>query len=263
MSFLPITDLDRRAIRLIATDMDGTLTEKDRLSGGVIDALERLHRGGIAVLLVTGRSAGWVAGLAHYLPLAGAIAENGGVYFPPLGESQLLGNLGDRDAHRQHLGACFQALRRQFPHLQEAADNVWRWTDWTFDIPPDRPLAPEVIGQIQDHCRAWGLDFTHSAIQGHLKPPHQDKGNALRRVLAQDFSPITPPQIITVGDSPNDAPLFDPQWFPQSVGVANLHTEGMKHHPRYRTHQAEGRGFQELAQYLLEKDTGGDHEHPR
>ncbi len=32
----------------------------------------------------------------------------------------------------------------------------------------------------------------------------------------------SPEQILTVGDSPNDQTLFDPDRFPLSVGVANM-----------------------------------------
>jgi hypothetical protein len=70
-------------IKMIATDMDGTLTHYGRLSPLLLERLERLRDRGIPVLIVTGRSAGWVSALVEYLPVAGAIAENGGDLFTP------------------------------------------------------------------------------------------------------------------------------------------------------------------------------------
>ena len=69
-------------VKLIATDMDGTLTRQGSFSGDLLQGLERLQQRGWPVVIVTGRSAGWVQGIAHYLPVTGAMAENGGVYFP-------------------------------------------------------------------------------------------------------------------------------------------------------------------------------------
>ena len=76
--------------RLIATDMDGTLAQQGKFTASLLHALEDLSAADIPVLIVTGRSAGWVSGLATYLPVAGAmapatgkqIAENGGLFYP-------------------------------------------------------------------------------------------------------------------------------------------------------------------------------------
>ncbi|HTL87953.1 MAG TPA: HAD hydrolase family protein, partial [Leptolyngbya sp.] len=57
------------SIRLIATDMDGTLTIDQKFTPQVLRAFEQLNQAGIEVLIVTGRSAGWVSGLIHYLPI--------------------------------------------------------------------------------------------------------------------------------------------------------------------------------------------------
>jgi hydroxymethylpyrimidine pyrophosphatase-like HAD family hydrolase len=59
--------------------MDGTLTRSGRFSSALLQDLEVLALAGIPVVIVTGRSAGWVSGLLHYLPIVGAIAENGGI----------------------------------------------------------------------------------------------------------------------------------------------------------------------------------------
>jgi hypothetical protein len=84
MRFIPLEDNDRslfQNLKLIATDMDGTLTQRGKFSPALIQAFENLAEANIQVLIVTGRSAGWVSGLVNYLPIAGAIAENGGLFY--------------------------------------------------------------------------------------------------------------------------------------------------------------------------------------
>jgi hydroxymethylpyrimidine pyrophosphatase-like HAD family hydrolase len=71
MTLSPLAQADLRSIRLIATDIDGTLTVGQHFSSQLLIALEKLQAVGLPVLLVTGRSAGWVEGLANYLPVAG------------------------------------------------------------------------------------------------------------------------------------------------------------------------------------------------
>ena len=71
MSLLNLNQADLSDIRLIASDVDGTLTLNGKFSSDFISTLLDLQSAGIKVLLVTGRSAGWVSALANYLPVAG------------------------------------------------------------------------------------------------------------------------------------------------------------------------------------------------
>ena len=124
-------------IRLIATDIDGTLTQSGKFTPALLQALTDLIAADIKVIVTTGRSAGWVSGLATYLPIAGAIAENGGLYYHN-GEQLpvLLSSIIDLTSHRQQLEEIFQKLKPKFPPIQESADNRFRLTDWTFDVQP-------------------------------------------------------------------------------------------------------------------------------
>jgi len=249
-----LTNLSRydcRNVRLVATDFDGTVTEKGQLSAEAIAALSKLQQLGIAVVMVTGRSAGWVHGLRHYLPIAGAIAENGGLYHSqPDTPSDILVSLPSLTQHRQNLAQVFQKLKIAFPHLEEATDNSFRFTDWTFDV---AGLSDTDLIQLKQQCREQGYSFTYSSVQCHIKPQGQDKATALKTVLSKYFPHFTPEQVITIGDSPNDESLFNPQCFPLSVGVANIqeYSKELTHQPQYLTEAREGKGFCELANYLL------------
>jgi HAD superfamily hydrolase (TIGR01484 family) len=242
--------LDRLTdIRLIAADIDGTLTSGGKFTPELLESIDLLNTQGIKLLLVTGRSAGWVSAVNNYLPVTGAIAENGGVYFNSDGEFDFLTRIDKIESHREQLANRFWELQERYPQIQESIDNQFRITDWTFDV---SGLSDLELAEIDRQCQEWGYSFTFSTIQCHIKPPQQDKGVAILQVLQQYFPEIKPPQIITVGDSPNDASMFDRSLFPHSVGVANIkdYTAQLSHQPQYITNLPEVAGFCELIKLL-------------
>lgn len=231
--------------------MDGTLTQLGKFTPALLQALEALAAAGIEVLIVTGRSAGWVSGLATYLPVAGAIAENGGVFYPANYEAPVaLTPLLDLKAHREQLAQTFQQLQIEFPQIRESGDNHFRITDWTFDV---QGLELAQIQRLAELCQQLGWGFTYSNVQCHIKTLGQDKATGLLQVLREYFPQFALEQVLTVGDSPNDESLFDQHCFPVSVGVANVldYANQLTHQPTYVTTAAEGRGFCELAEYMI------------
>jgi HAD superfamily hydrolase (TIGR01484 family) len=239
-------------VRCVATDMDGTLTQQGKFSAAMLQALQDLAAAGVAVLIVTGRSAGWVSGLVSYLPVAGAIAENGGLFYPANQEVPvLLTPLENFAEHRRQLAQVFEQLKLSFPKIQESVDNRFRISDWTFDV---AGLSLQEIEQLNLICRQLGWGFTYSSVQCHIKLDGQEKATALRQVLQKQFPELTPQQIVTVGDSPNDESLFNLKLFPLSVGVANVleYAGRLAYQPAFITAGVEGKGFCELAQAILE-----------
>lgn len=247
MFLLPITQAVQNNqlcdVRLLATDMDGTLTSQGKFTSNFLHALEALVEAQIDVVIVTGRSAGWVNGIAHYLPIRGAITENGGLFYDNQTlRSELLINLNNLAQHRQKLAEIFQVLQNKFNQIQESADNCFRLTDWTFDL---NQLTLVELKEMATICQANGWSFTYSNVQCHIKPLLQDKSLGLQQILKQYFPEITNQQIITVGDSPNDESLFNRELFPLSVGVANIldYCEVLHYQPTYITSKPEGEGF--------------------
>ncbi|HAA27874.1 MAG TPA: HAD family hydrolase [Cyanobacteria bacterium UBA8553] len=255
MAFAPIeqaiTHTCFKNLRLIATDMDGTLTTHGKFTASLLQALEDLSAADIPVLIVTGRSAGWMSGLTTYLPVMGAIAENGGLFYPSQSDKPvILTPLPDAVKHRQQLEVAFQRLKLEFPHLQESTDNCYRLTDWTFD---NRDLTVSQLERLDALCSSLGWGFTYSSVQCHIKPASQDKATGLIQVLQDYFPQYESEQVLTVGDSPNDASLFNRELFPLSVGVANVldYASELVYKPSYVTTIAQGEGFCELARYLI------------
>ncbi|MEO0407922.1 MAG: HAD family hydrolase [Cyanobacteria bacterium P01_A01_bin.135] len=255
MSPQPLSHLALDPIRLVATDVDGTLTQASKMTSQLLTDLLRLQQAGVDVMLVTGRSAGWVSGIAHYFPVAGAIAENGGVLCAAGGAAGgyrvLDGAIAaDVPSHRRALAEMFAALKALVPRLQASADNAFRLTDWTFDV---ADLTPEELQRLGNRCRELGWDFTYSTVQCHLYRPGQTKGNAIAHLLQERYPHLPANALLTLGDSPNDESMFDGARFPCSVGVANLrqYLSRLTHQPRYLTQGDECAGFHELVEGLL------------
>ncbi|MGK7898160.1 MAG: HAD family hydrolase [Xenococcus sp. (in: cyanobacteria)] len=241
-------------IQLIATDMDGTLTKNGKFTSELILALEALQDKNIDVLIVTGRSAGWVQSIANYLPIVGAIAENGGVFYHNETNScNFLTPIQDLTVYRQKLSLVFQSLKQKFPQISQSEDNRFRVTDWTFDI---GDLTSSQLTEITAICQQVGWGFTYSTVQCHIKPFEQDKAIGLELVLNKYFPQLTREEIVTVGDSPNDESLFNQNLFPLSVGVANIsdYCDRLKYQPTYITSQAEVTGFCQLADILQSRE---------
>lgn len=254
MTFAPIeqTRINNcfKKLRLIATDMDGTLTVQGKFKASLLQAFEDLLSANIPIIIVTGRSAGWVSGLVSYLPIQGAIAENGGIFYPSDSTNPVaLSSIANLGVHRQKLAEAYQKLQREFPQIQESVDNCFRLTDWTFN---NHDLSISQLQRLEELCTAMSWGFTYSSVQCHIKPASQDKATGLMQVLKEYFPDYTTEEVITVGDSPNDVSLFNPELFPLSVGVANIrdYADQLIYQPAYITKAAEGEGFCELVQYL-------------
>jgi HAD superfamily hydrolase (TIGR01484 family) len=243
-----------RSIRLLASDMDGTMTANGKFSPELISSLERLRRHGIKVILITGRSAGWVSGLAAMLPISGAVAENGGIFFEPTETSrgrELTSMPHGVAQHRAALQAMFERLQANHPIIHEAPDNRFRITDWTYSV---EGLDGPTLAGMARLCDEQGFDFTYSNVQCHILPRGQNKAQALLRLTRDlpDFR-FSTNEMVTLGDSPNDETMFDAALFPHSIGVANVlrYSQTIRHLPTYVTAGAEVAGFVETAEFLI------------
>ena len=102
--------------------------------------------------------------------------------------------------------------------------------------------------------RAEGLTAKVSSIHVNGWFGDYDKLAMTRVLLREEFGidlDAAREQFVFVGDSPNDAPMFD--FFPNSVGVANVirFAGRIATLPTYVTTREAGAGFAELADFLL------------
>ncbi|MPV86244.1 HAD hydrolase family protein [Ostreibacterium oceani] len=91
------------------------------------------------------------------------------------------------------------------------------------------------------------------------------KANAVQLALLHNLLAIdadtAKQRVLFIGDSHNDAVMFN--YFDLSVGVANVMDciETLAHRPKYITQQTERQGFVELAEWLLDNQSDEEKHH--
>ena len=254
----------KKNIHYILTDIDDTLTIGGRITSVVFSAMERLQHAGFHIVPITGRSAGWCDHIARMWPVDGLVGENGAFYFRydfrqkkmyrryMKSEKQL-----KRD--RLQLEKIGQIILQKVPGCQVAADQTYRETDLAIDFCEDVP--PLSMDQVEQIVRC----FIDAGAQAKISSIHvngwfgtHDKLTTTILLFKEVFN-VNPnkvkDQIIFIGDSPNDSPMF--AHYPHSVGVANLlrFREKMEKEPSWITTQCGGNGFAEMVDILLRERT--------
>lgn len=232
------------AVRVVASDIDGTMTRDGRLVGEVLDAIGRLVDAGIEVLPVSGRPAGEVLGLARYMPgVRRAIAENGLVRVVPGAEVTPLGQSPDR-ARLLDVAAAIAPTGRP---LRLAEDAFCRLCDVAFerDGRDDASLAA-----MREAAERLGIHLLWSSVHVHLSLDPPDKGVAVRGLCSADG--IAAEHVLTIGDAPNDVGFWVPGRFGVPVGCAQVMQQRavLTEVPRYLVAE-EGDGWLEMAALLL------------
>jgi len=240
----PLSDLPARICRklaLVASDVDGTLTDNGGFTPAALAAMADLRAAGVSLVLVTGRSAGFGLTLNVYLPdPIAVIAENGGVLIEG-------GAVVWRHPRPEALVSGFREARTRFPATREGNDNFCRLSDFTLDM---TTIDEDTLGRLQAFAAAAGLACTFSTVHFHLSDGQVDKGTALRALM--QTRGIEPGGVITVGDSVNDAPLFDAAHFPHSCFVGEPATLArLPFAPTYAAEAMAGAGFRELVKTIL------------
>jgi len=238
-------------LRVLAADVDDTITARGKLPARTLELFEKLEAAGLVVALVTGRSAGWAQALAGYLPAVRVVVgENGLVSFDGTGRQRDLGPPRDATFGRA-LADNAQRVARAL-RLTRTEDDAFRLFERTFVRPAS--FGAEALRECQKLVDA-GFEVMASSIHIHVRPSGWDKADGLRAALA----PILPgvldwdASVLFVGDSSNDRPLF--ARFPRtSVGVHNIVRfldELGADRPAYITEGEAAAGFAEVAERVL------------
>ena len=254
----PLAELEARGVAALLFDIDDTLTTEGKLTAQAYAALERLSAAGLRVVPVTGRPAGWCDHIARMWPVDAVVGENGAFYFA-YANGRLVkryhDDAGTRARNSARLLQIGESILRKVPGAALAADQPYRETDLAIDYREDVAALPIAAAQrIAALMSEAGLTAKVSSIHVNGWFGRYDKLAMSRRVFAELFSldlAAGGGQVVFVGDSPNDAPMF--AYFESSVGVANVRQfEALiDDKPRYVTHAAAGAGFAELAEHLL------------
>lgn len=237
-------------MRLIATDLDGTLLRDDRsLSLRSRQSLARAEAVGIALTLVTARPPRFVKLLAEELGLRGAAICCNGALIYDIASGELLEHapLASSDAR-----ALVVALREAFPEVTFAVE---RGLDYGCEpaylalgslTEPQGDLLGEAITLcnqpvtklIARHPRRVAEELFPTALRlagGRAAVTYSsprflefsasgiDKASALARHCER--LGVASAEVIAFGDMPNDVPML--RWAGQGVAVANAHPDAL------------------------------------
>ena len=235
------------SIKLFLADVDGTLvTEEKVLTARAVAAVHRLEAAGIRFAVTSGRPPRGMAMLVGPLALQGAVAGfNGGVFANPDGSIVLSRTLDPA------------AARRAYDDIRDHGLDAWVYTaeDWTIRDPaaphvereahtvqfgpkvvadPAQGLdrAVKIVGVSDDlalvqRCEAdvqAALGSTVSAARSQpyyldVTHPQANKG-AVVAWMAERYG-ISPHEVATIGDMPNDVLMFRPSGLSIAMGQAS------------------------------------------
>lgn len=240
-------------VRAVFTDMDGTLTTSGRILPSTYRAVAALDEAGIAVVVVTGRPAGWADAVARLWPVRAVVAENGGVLFLP-GQRKKYGvPTATLPQVRKRMHAAARHVAKQVPGARLSSDAIYTEVNLAIDWNEDVHLPEASARRIEELLRARGFNAVRSSVHVNFWPGRFDKLTAckqiVRHALSGDPRDLVP--YLYVGDALNDEPMF--RGFPRSVGVANVRDvwDDLEAKPARVTRRREGAGFEELARAVL------------
>lgn len=242
-------------IKLVATDLDGTLLRADgSVSPRTVAALRAAERAGLVVVFVTGRPTRWLDPVADATGHLGiAVGSNGAVIYDLKTEQVVSTSPLDPDEVRG-IGA---EIRTAFPEVGFAVEFTEGFAaepeyihDWAINPERDRrgkllPAPP--IGELDtivtapvlkllakdrgadvdrfltdvDVLLAGRASVTHSSSIGLLEigAPGVTKATGLAEVAATHG--IRADEVAAIGDMPNDIAML--QWAGTAYAVANAH----------------------------------------
>jgi HAD superfamily hydrolase (TIGR01484 family) len=267
----PITEMSRTqaaGIRYVLMDIDDTITRNGKLLASSYSALWKLREAGLRVIPVTGRPAGWCDLIAREWPVDGVVGENGALAFweeapPAEGLGKRLPALRQefhpravRNDHPALLKIKERALA-EIPGLRTAKDQFARLFDLALDFAEEEPvLSLAEAERVRAIAAEEGAMAKLSSIHVNVWMGDYDKLSMVERFLSRRFgwrSGEGDRELVFVGDSPNDEPMFSR--FPLACGVANVRRYGdlIKHQPAFAASKECGEGFAEIAAAILEK----------
>ncbi len=183
-------------IKAFAVDIDGTLTENGNgmIYLPAIAKMRFLEKIGYRVFFVTGRSSVEAFVLSVFLGITRiAVGENGGVISKGFADHTILGNkelcLKGYEILKQYLSNV--DFKPVFPRLSEVV------LQRTFDIEQGRKILRE---------KKLELDIVDSKYAFHINEIGINKGRGLDHALK--FLNIEPKEVVAIGDSETDVPIF-------------------------------------------------------
>lgn len=244
-TYLKISPAIASGIRLIMTDIDGTVTDiKGQVETVSKNAMSALAEQGIMVGFVSGRTLPRLEPLAFDIGIDGPIiGENGGIAkLKP--HSELL----DLGYSRAPALRDLNRLKKLFPNaIEPTEDDADRHVDVGFKV------TGVDTAELSKHLQE--SELLDSGYMLHLSQCGISKGVTLQSILDRiDGGDLSPGQVMVFGDSLTDISLF--RAFPNSVLVRNPRLSVsdkvmMGSTAEYVSELELGAGFAQVAEHIL------------
>jgi len=260
LSAIPASALQH--ITGVFTDVDDTITTHGLLTSQALAALESLIAAGIRVVPVTGGPAGWCDHIARAWNVDAVIGEGGAFYFHldrKTGKLKRRFWFDDqtRAEKRQMMEAARDSVLAEFPGVFLSSDQPYRELDLAIELRNAKGsrLPDPVVGDICAMVRRRGMTTKVSSIHINAYFGDYDKLAMVKLAAAELWGEdlaATRDRWLFIGDSANDAGMFE--FFPLTVGVANVAAvlEHLPVPPRYVTRSEGGAGFAQMVKALLD-----------
>lgn len=237
-----------RLLRLIASDLDGTLLRSDRatVSARTRAALKRASDTGVAVVLVSARGPRGVTAVADALSIEGlAICSNGAIVYDlvtreTIRHRELASDVAAdtiRKLRRRLPGVCFAAETGAVIALEPSFKGAW--AGWQ---PPEDTVhgdALELVATPVTIARAVGSSIEELAAAAREVAGETAavsiSGECVIEILAAGVNKaaaleelayalgVKADEVVAFGDYPNDLPML--AWAGRSIAPANAHPE--------------------------------------
>jgi phosphoglycolate phosphatase (TIGR01487 family) len=214
-------------IRAIAVDIDGTLTDKNRVI--CPDSVQAMRSIRIPVILATGNTHCFTRTMA--IALGASFAFIAGVVSYSDNDMEILADLSACESAYQELSKAFQLHRH---------DSRYRFTDITLKRDFDVKAAFKLIEE-----RHLPVELIDTAFAVHIKDKAVNKGTGLYRIAKR--LDINLHEFAAMGDSISDAPMFELAGFRAAVGNADPKLKAISN---YVAKAKYGSGFAEIVEFM-------------
>jgi len=248
----------RQGLVGVFTDIDDTLTTEGAITPDALDAMAALRAADLHVVAVTGRPVGWSEPFAAAWPIDAIVAENGAVALVPSRdgglEKRYQQDAATRDRNFKRMQAVLGRIEKDIPGAHRATDSAGRECDIAIDHSEFTQLGDETIAEVVAMMRSEGMHATVSSIHVNGWYGDHNKLAGARWIVRELWDRRLEDEMdqwAYVGDSTNDALMFE--HFAHSIGVANVRRfeAALAHLPRYVSAHERGAGFAEAAAAVL------------
>jgi len=262
----PVSQIPPEAARNLIgvfTDIDDTLTTDGAITPDALKALGNIKATGLHSVAITGRPVGWSVPFASAWPLDAIVAENGAVALVPSAagrlEKRYQQDAATRARNFARMQGVLERIEREIPGARRATDSAGRECDIAIDHSEFMHLDDTQIATVVALMRSEGMHATVSSIHVNGWYGDHNKLAGARWIVSELWGRQLDhemPRWAYVGDSTNDALMFE--HFEHSIGVANVRRfeSALSHLPRYVAQAERGAGFAEVAAAVLDARAG-------